>query len=416
MADFGIGEMLLAEGAMDTAAFEGIGEILGASEGIGAAEAATAAGAAGAAEGAGALTAADLVGSGAISNLTPSVASGAFDAGAFQGIDTLAQADPVARSIQAANLANVTGDPMLQKVAFEGASPFQPQTLFNDYQDPSVLMQGPSQGGIDQLQQVSQTVSQNAADAQRLAEMGVKPIGMAPPGTPLGTVLPSGNVVGPDGMIYNGAQVAQGLSGTLETPGTISKLLSGTTMGIPNKYLGLAGAAAAGPMIKQALAPNPRYGINTPQPYTGALSKFKYDPSTYKPAVNPTPVYYTPRYAMGGPIDPSYDKIVGEPSTAPQDQSFASGGIAQLAVGGKLLRGQGDGMSDSIQANISGKREARLADGEFVVPADVVSHLGNGSTDAGAKQLYSMMDKVRKARTGRVAQGRQIKPQKYMPA
>jgi hypothetical protein len=73
-------------------------------------------------------------------------------------------------------------------------------------------------------------------------------------------------------------------------------------------------------------------------------------------------------------------------------------------------------MSDSIQANISGKREARLADGEFVIPADVVSHLGNGSTDAGAKQLYAMMDKVRSARTGRKSQGRQITPQKYMPA
>lgn len=98
------------------------------------------------------------------------------------------------------------------------------------------------------------------------------------------------------------------------------------------------------------------------------------------------------------------------------NQNYATGGIAQLAVGGKLLRGQGDGMSDSIKANISGKRQARLADGEFVVPADVVSHLGNGSTDAGAKQLYSMMDKVRNARTGRKSQGRQITPQKYMPA
>jgi hypothetical protein len=73
-------------------------------------------------------------------------------------------------------------------------------------------------------------------------------------------------------------------------------------------------------------------------------------------------------------------------------------------------------MSDSIPASISGKRPARLADGEFVVPADVVSHLGNGSTDAGAKQLYSMMDKVRTARTGKKKQARAVTPQKYMPA
>jgi hypothetical protein len=98
------------------------------------------------------------------------------------------------------------------------------------------------------------------------------------------------------------------------------------------------------------------------------------------------------------------------------NQNYADGGIAQLAVGGKLLRGAGDGMSDNIRANINGKQEARLADGEFVVPADVVSHLGNGSTDAGAKHLYSMMDKVRKARTGTKKQGKKINSSKYMPA
>ena len=98
------------------------------------------------------------------------------------------------------------------------------------------------------------------------------------------------------------------------------------------------------------------------------------------------------------------------------NQNHASGGIAQLAVGGKLLRGDGDGMSDGIRANIDGRQEARLADGEFVVPADVVSHLGNGSTDAGAKQLYSMMDRVRQARVGNKKQGKQINPAKYMMA
>lgn len=83
--------------------------------------------------------------------------------------------------------------------------------------------------------------------------------------------------------------------------------------------------------------------------------------------------------------------------------------------GGRLLKGPGDGMSDNIPASIAGKQPARLADGEFVVPADVVSHLGNGSTDAGAKHLYKMMDNVRKARTGRKAQGKQIKADKFLP-
>ena len=88
---------------------------------------------------------------------------------------------------------------------------------------------------------------------------------------------------------------------------------------------------------------------------------------------------------------------------------------AQYARGG-YLNGAGDGMSDSIPATIEGKQPARLADGEFVVPADVVSHLGNGSSKAGSKRLYAMLDKVRKARTGRVKQGKQINPAKYMPA
>jgi hypothetical protein len=104
------------------------------------------------------------------------------------------------------------------------------------------------------------------------------------------------------------------------------------------------------------------------------------------------------------------------------DVEAASGGIMQSSLGDyaaggnpRLLKGPGDGMSDNIPATINRRQPARLADGEFVIPADVVSHLGNGSTEAGAKQLHGMMDKVRSARTGNKKQGKQIKPQKYMP-
>jgi hypothetical protein len=96
--------------------------------------------------------------------------------------------------------------------------------------------------------------------------------------------------------------------------------------------------------------------------------------------------------------------------------SLAGGGaLGGYSDGGRLLKGPGDGMSDNIPASISNRQPARLADGEFVVPADVVSHLGNGSTDAGAKVLYKMMDQVRRARTGNPKQGKQIKPQKFIP-
>ncbi len=100
-------------------------------------------------------------------------------------------------------------------------------------------------------------------------------------------------------------------------------------------------------------------------------------------------------------------------------EAAAGGGLSHLggySDGGRMLKGPGDGMSDDIPAMIGKKQPARLADGEFVVPADVVSHLGNGSTDAGAKKLYSMMNKIRKARTGRKAQGKQINPNKFLPA
>jgi len=89
---------------------------------------------------------------------------------------------------------------------------------------------------------------------------------------------------------------------------------------------------------------------------------------------------------------------------------------AQGKAQGGYLDGQGDGMSDSIPATIEGKQPARLADGEFVVPADVVSHLGNGSSKAGSKRLYAMLDKVRHARTGNKKQGKEIKADKYLPA
>lgn len=93
---------------------------------------------------------------------------------------------------------------------------------------------------------------------------------------------------------------------------------------------------------------------------------------------------------------------------------MAQGGIAELARG-RYLRGATDGMEDKLPANIDGKQPAKLSHGEFVVPADVVSHLGNGNSDAGAKKLYQMMDKIRMARTGTKKQGKQINPDKFMP-
>ena len=88
--------------------------------------------------------------------------------------------------------------------------------------------------------------------------------------------------------------------------------------------------------------------------------------------------------------------------------------------GGRLLRGPGDGVSDSIPATIGRKQQpARLADGEFVIPARIVSELGNGSTEAGARKLYAMMDRVQKARrktTGKNRVAANTRSDKYLPA
>jgi hypothetical protein len=114
------------------------------------------------------------------------------------------------------------------------------------------------------------------------------------------------------------------------------------------------------------------------------------------------------------------NNLAGEQSmTQAQTLGYAMGGLTALKQGGPsggYLNGAGDGMSDSIPATIEGKQPARLADGEFVIPADVVSHLGNGSSKAGSKRLYAMLDKVRRARTGNKKQGKQIKAEKYLPA
>jgi len=138
-----------------------------------------------------------------------------------------------------------------------------------------------------------------------------------------------------------------------------------------------------------------RETMKGPEEYDGPLKRFRFNPETYRPAM----------YAEGGIANLAgggYDRMVGE---QPMYMSnMARGGISDLggysdyARGGRMLKGPGDGMSDSIPASIAGKRPARLANEEFVVPADVVSHLGNGSSDAGAKQLYAMMDRVRTAR------------------
>lgn len=129
------------------------------------------------------------------------------------------------------------------------------------------------------------------------------------------------------------------------------------------------------------------------KPYTGeaVMGRQYFSPTTYAPK----------------PATTETDK----PATTETVKPAAQGGMMQ----GRYLRGKTDGMADEIDTTIEDRQPAKLSHGEFVIPADVVSHLGNGNSDAGADVLYKMMDKVRKARTGSSKQGKKINPEKFTP-
>ena len=109
------------------------------------------------------------------------------------------------------------------------------------------------------------------------------------------------------------------------------------------------------------------------------------------------------------------DKIKAQAKPIADFLGFEEGGIAQLKRP-QYLDGDTDGMADRIDASIEGEQPAALSDGEFVIPADVVSHLGNGNSEAGAKVLEKMMARVRKERTGSTKQGKEIVPEEFLPA
>jgi hypothetical protein len=112
-----------------------------------------------------------------------------------------------------------------------------------------------------------------------------------------------------------------------------------------------------------------------------------------------------------------------DPQTQSMVPMMAQGGLAALnsfnkggtPAGGRFLQGAGDGTSDSIPATIGGSQPARLADGEFVVDARTVSEIGNGSSKAGAKKLYAMMERVHSARK-KAKRGQDSKADRYLPA
>jgi hypothetical protein len=165
------------------------------------------------------------------------------------------------------------------------------------------------------------------------------------------------------------------------------------------------GLAAAAPVMFQEPEKRAGYTGGGPNPYA-----YEYDPGrqAYTPSAGSSEqAYFRPRYNM-----------MADGGLA----ALSGGGASHLgdySDGGRLLRGPGDGVSDDIPATIADKRPARLADGEFVVPARIVSELGNGSTDAGARKLYAMMDRVQKNRSKTVGKNKvavDSRSEKLLPA
>ena len=280
----------------------------------------------------------------------------------------------------------------------------------------------------------------------------------APPnfaGANLGTGVPPTSTAFPNADLYSASAPVGGTGATIPPSTQMSSVSS------PGFIDRVGGAGSAFKYGSAALAP-----AMQPEPLEAPKSTamirpydFEYNPQTGaydRPAGDTSEVaYFSPTYtardpylaAAGGGLMDSMRSVDFD-----KDDNYAAGGLTAFKQGGRpksrplvgedyyrfmgrddtmlgtaeknfagggtprFLSGGGDGMSDDIPAVIGDKQPARLADGEFVIPADVVSHLGNGSSKAGAKRLYEMMADIRKERTGTKKQAPAIKPSKFMPA
>jgi hypothetical protein len=172
----------------------------------------------------------------------------------------------------------------------------------------------------------------------------------------------------------------------------------------PDRIAGITGlpAATVNQRYQAALGPN----VMARRPGSGGVTYF-------------SPMQYAKAGAAPVKEEAAVDPAPVEVAAAGGLMGYAGGGIANLggySDGGRLLKGPGDGVSDSIPAMIGKRQPARLADGEFVIPARIVSELGNGSTEAGARKLYAMMDRIKKARRKAKNIAADTKSDKHLPA
>ena len=212
-----------------------------------------------------------------------------------------------------------------------------------------------------------------------------------------------GVILNPDGTPSGGSGTGA-VTGTSAAPSDWAKLIKSIT----DKATTPAGAIAGLTALYGLM------GGNKPSASPGWRGKI--DPNKY--TYNRKPVAQSAYVPYSGSSAPVMGRQHFEDAT--YTKKAAEGGIMGLARGGsakrpRYLEGASDGMADELSTSIDGEQPAALSHGEFVIPADVVSHLGNGNSKAGAQQLYKMMDRIRQARTGNKKQGRRINPDKFTP-
>jgi hypothetical protein len=201
-----------------------------------------------------------------------------------------------------------------------------------------------------------------------------------------------------------------------------------TTMGDGTTQVAMDRFAQQQPAVQAAVQYEPSGGAMVTMPEVSVMPETTYVPDEVADTFNPNTNTYVGVGNAGGDFGDRGDYDYGLQA---ENNAFATGGMPGYAMGGglgslggysdggRLLRGPGDGVSDSIPAMIGKRQPARLADGEFVVPARIVSELGNGSTEAGARKLYKMMDRIQAARGKTVGKGRVAKnsrAEKHLPA
>lgn len=244
---------------------------------------------------------------------------------------------------------------------------------------------------------------------------------------------------------WGGAGLAKGLIGQ----GGLAGLFSGgarqaAQSAIPSQAASLAGNLAKSAVPNTAFPTGASFMGNTGPAFAGASAQTAQEVA--KSALTPwtTAMYGSAALApamarpqgtdLGESNNPQFNfaKLApdfmsrptysGLPNVSLYARPYSSGGqvgigtLGAYSDGGQVVRGPGDGMSDSIPAMVNGQPAARLTTEEFVIPADVVSHLGNGSSDAGASRLYEMMNRVRSARTGSAEQAPAVDPMRFIPA